>query len=120
MSYLVRMGAPACGGPVLPTITNRTTMSVSLEEVRYIAQLARLRFTDEEEQEMARQMSRILDYMDQLSELDTTDVPPMSHVLELTNVFRTDEVQQRITRDDALRNAPEADDTYFRVPKVID
>ncbi len=95
-------------------------MSVSLDEVRYIARLARLQFTEAEEARMALQMSRILDYVEKLNELDTADVPPMSHVLDLTNVFREDVAAPRVTREQALRNAPDADDQYFRVPKVIE
>lgn len=95
-------------------------MSISVEEVRYIAALARLHFSEEEEQHLAEQMSEILDYMDKLNELDTTDVPPMSHVLDLYNIVREDTARQRITPEDALRNAPDADSEYFRVPKVIE
>lgn len=95
-------------------------MSVSIEEVRHIADLARLRFSDDEERELADQMSRILDHMDKLEELDTEDVEPMSHVLEISNVFREDQSEQRISREEALENAPHADREYFRVPKVID
>ncbi|MFQ5569468.1 MAG: Asp-tRNA(Asn)/Glu-tRNA(Gln) amidotransferase subunit GatC [Rhodothermales bacterium] len=95
-------------------------MAISRDEVRYIAALARLRFSEQEEQRLAEQMSEMLDYVDKLNELDTTDVPPMSHVLDLYNVFRKDEARQRISRDEALRNAPDADGDYFRVPKVIE
>ncbi len=95
-------------------------MSVTKDDVHYIAELARLRFSEDEEEEMARQLSSVLDYMEKLNELDTQDVEPMSHVLDITNVFRKDEPRQRITRDDALSNAPDADQAYFRVPKVID
>ncbi len=95
-------------------------MAITREEVRHIARLARLRFSDEEEGRMAEEMGRILDYVDKLDELDTTGVPPMSHVLDIHNVMREDEVEARIGREDALKNAPDADDAYFRVPKVID
>ncbi len=95
-------------------------MAISVEEVRYIAALARLRFSEDQEQRLAQQMSQMLDYVDKLNELDTTGVPPMSHVLDVYNVFRDDVPQQRITREDALRNAPDADNAYFRVPKVIE
>ena len=95
-------------------------MALSVDDVRYIAALARLRFSEEEEHHLAEQMSEILDYMDKLNELDTTDVSPMSHVLDLYNVFREDAARQRITPEEALRNAPDADSDYFRVPKVID
>lgn len=94
-------------------------MSVTLDEVRYLARLARLRFTEAEEARLAVQMNEILGLMEKLNELDTTDVPPMSHVLDLANVFREDAAAARITRDEALRNAPDADDAFFRVPKVI-
>lgn len=95
-------------------------MSVTVEEVRHIADLARLRFSDDEEEQLAEEMNQVLDHMDKLSELDTEDVEPMSHVLEISNVFRDDEAEQRITREEALENAPHADHQYFRVPKVID
>lgn len=95
-------------------------MAISKDEVRHIATLARLRFSDEEEAQLAHEMSRILDYMDQLNELDTTGVPPMAHVLDLHNVFRDDAVEERINREEALKNAPDADNEYFRVPKVIE
>ena len=95
-------------------------MSLTVDDVRYIAALARLRFSEDEERHLAEQMSEILDYMDKLNELDTTDVPPMSHVLDLYNVFREDAARQRITTEQALRNAPDADSDYFRVPKVIE
>lgn len=93
---------------------------ISLDEVRYIAELARLQFTPDEEERLARQMNDVLTYMDKLSQLDTAFVPPMSHVLDLFNVFREDVVRERITREDALSNAPDADEAYFRVPKVIE
>ena len=95
-------------------------MALSVDDVRYIAALARLRFSEEEERHLAEQMSEILDYMDKLNELDTADVSPMSHVLDLYNVFREDDARQRMTPEDALRNAPDADSDYFRVPKVIE
>ena len=95
-------------------------MSVSKDDVRYIAKLARLRFSEEDEERLATQLSAVLGYMEKLDELDTSGVRPTSHVLDLHNVARRDRVDQRISRDDALKNAPDAGDAYFRVPKVID
>lgn len=95
-------------------------MSVSLDQVRYIASLARLRFSDQEEKRLAEEMNEILGYVEKLNELDTSGVPPMSHVLDLHNVLRKDEVERRITRDEALKNAPDADSAYIRAPKVIE
>lgn len=95
-------------------------MSISKEDVRRTARLARLRFSDEEEEHLADELSRILDYVSKLEELDTTGVPPMAHVLDLSNAFRPDEVEERISHEEALENAPDADSDYFRVPKVIE
>lgn len=69
---------------------------------------------------MAEEMSRILDYVDTLNELDTSGVPPMSHVLDVHSVFRDDDIESRIDRDDALKSAPDDDGAFFRVPKVIE
>lgn len=95
-------------------------MSVSRDEVQRVAQLARLEFSAEEEERMAEELSRILDYVEKLEELDTSGVPPMSHVLDVTNVFRADEVEARIDQDQALEPAPETKEGYFQVPKVIE
>jgi aspartyl-tRNA(Asn)/glutamyl-tRNA(Gln) amidotransferase subunit C len=65
-------------------------------------------------------MSQILDYVEKLDELDTSGVPPMSHVLDVTNVYREDEIEQRIDQEQALAPAPEADGEHFLVPQVID
>ena len=95
-------------------------MSVTIDQVRYIASLARLRFTEEEEKRLADEMNEVLGYVEKLNELDTTGVPPMSHVLDLNNVVRADVVETRISRDEALKNAPDADSAYIRAPKVIE
>ena len=95
-------------------------MSLSRDDVRHVAKLARLSFTEEEEQRMAEEMSQILDYVDKLDELDTSGVPPMSHVLDVTNRFRTDDIASRIDQDQALEPAPETGDGHFQVPAVIE
>lgn len=95
-------------------------MSLTAADVRYIARLARLRFTEDEQERLAHEMSVVLDYMDQLAEVDTDGVAPLAHVLDLANVTRPDEAEARISRDEALRAAPDTDGTYFRVPKVIE
>lgn len=95
-------------------------MSISRDEVRRIASLARLRFSDDEEARMADEMSAILDYVDTLDEVDTAGVPPMSHPLDLENVTRPDDVEQRIDQEQALEPAPDRSDGYFRVPKVVE
>jgi aspartyl-tRNA(Asn)/glutamyl-tRNA(Gln) amidotransferase subunit C len=95
-------------------------MAVPPEEVRRLAKLARLRFSPDDETRLAGEMTRILDYIDQLKEVDVDGVEPLLHVLDLENVFRPDEATQRITREQALQNAPKSDGDYVRVPKVID
>ncbi len=94
-------------------------MSISREEVRHIAKLARLSFTEAEEEILSQDMSKILDYVSTLNEVDTSNVEPMTHVHDLAHAVRPDSVQERITHEDALKNAPDADGEYFRVPKVI-
>lgn len=95
-------------------------MGLSREDVRHVAQLARLDFSEDEEARMAEEMSQILDYVEKLDELDTAGVPPMSHVLDVTNVFRGDEVESQIDREQALEPAPETADGHFQVPAVLD
>ena len=69
---------------------------------------------------MAEEMSRILEYVEKLDELDTSGVPPMSHVLDVTNVYREDDIESRIDREQALEPAPDAEQGYFLVPRVVD
>ena len=95
-------------------------MALSREDVRHVAELARLDFSDEEEARMAEEMSRILEYVEKLDELDTSGVPPMSHVLDVTNVYREDDIESRIDREQALEPAPEAEQGYFLVPRVVE
>lgn len=95
-------------------------MSVSEKEVHYVANLARLRLSDEEAQQLAGDMNQILGYMELLNELDTTDVQPLEHVIEMESRLRADESMEPLSHEDALKNAPDADSDYFRVPKVIE
>ena len=88
--------------------------------VRHIAMLSRLKPTDEEVRLFSEQLSAILAYMDQLNEVDTTNVQPTAHALALSNVFRTDSPQPSMTPDEALANAPQRDGHFFAVPKVLD
>ena len=94
-------------------------MSITIEEVRYIAKLARLSFSETEEKVLSKDMSRILDYVGTLNKVDTSNVEPMTHVHDLGQVVRSDSVEEHITHEDALQNAPDTDGEYFRVPKVI-
>lgn len=84
-----------------------------------IATLAKLEFNDHEKEAMAKDLSKILVFMNKLNELDTTDVAPLIYMTEETNVLRKDEVKQDITQKEALLNAPKKDSDYIKVPKVI-
>lgn len=93
---------------------------VTIEQVREIAYLSRLRLTASEETRYMHDLNRILDYMAQLNTVDTTGVAPLAHVLDQGNVLREDVQMHRISHEAALKNAPDADQDYFRVPKVIE
>ena len=94
-------------------------MSLSRDDVEKVARLARLQFSPEELETLTAQLSRIVEYVEQLSELDTEDVPPMAHAMELSNVLAGDKVQPSLPRDRALANAPKRDDECYRVPAVL-
>lgn len=95
-------------------------MSVSKDDVRYVANLARLRLTDDEIDQFQTDLNKILEYMDQLNQVDTSKVEPLEHVLELPAVYRPDVAKAPLSHEDALKNAPDADSDHFRVPRVID
>lgn len=95
-------------------------MSVTEKDVRYMADLARLQLSGEEVKSFAQDMNQILGYMERLDELDTSDVEPLEHVIELDSRLRPDKAENPISHEDALKNAPDADSDYFRVPKVIE
>jgi len=88
--------------------------------VRHISHLSRLAPSDEEVRLFSRQLSAIVEYVDQLNEVDTTDVPPTAHALLLHNVFRADEPGESLEVDKALANAPQRDGDFFAVPKVLE
>ena len=88
--------------------------------VRHVAHLARLKITDEEVARYAGQLSSVLGYMEQLNELDTKDVPPTAHPLPVSNVLRADQIRESLPQGQALHNAPQQQDGFFRVPKVLD
>jgi aspartyl-tRNA(Asn)/glutamyl-tRNA(Gln) amidotransferase subunit C len=94
-------------------------MSVTRKDVEHIAELARLTFNDTELESFTHQLNQILDYMEKLNELDTENVEPLSHPVEGNNVFRGDELKPSVPTEEALKNAPDKDEQFFKVPKVI-
>jgi len=88
-------------------------------EVEHVARLARLALTDEELDALTPELAKILEHAAQVSALDTEGVPPTAHPLPLVNVFRPDEVQPCLSRDEVLAAAPAAEDGRFRVPRIL-
>lgn len=91
---------------------------ISEEQVRNVANLARLGLTDAEIEKMSGQLGAILDSIEQIQELDLKDVPPTSNPLHMTNVLRPDEPHRELARDEALSVAPEDADGLFAVPRI--
>ncbi len=94
-------------------------MAIPIEEVRRIAVLARLRFSEDELETMATELENILDYVERLDELEISDTPPTSCVTPGDTALRPDIPLHRIEKDEGLQNAPDTDGVYFRVPRVI-
>jgi aspartyl-tRNA(Asn)/glutamyl-tRNA(Gln) amidotransferase subunit C len=92
---------------------------ITRADAEHVAMLARLALTDDEIDEFTRQLGVILDHAAQVSALDTGDVPPTAHPLPLVNVFRPDEVEPGLDRDEVLSQAPAAEDGQFRVPRIL-
>lgn len=95
-------------------------MKISRKEVEHVAKLARLELKEEEIEQFSHQLSAILEYMDQLNELNTDGVEPTSHVIAFTNVFREDAVKEGPWGRMRLSGAPEEENGHYRVPKVIE
>ncbi|MBQ1393358.1 MAG: Asp-tRNA(Asn)/Glu-tRNA(Gln) amidotransferase subunit GatC [Lachnospiraceae bacterium] len=93
---------------------------ISDETIEYVGILAKLELSDEEKEQAKKDMGSMLDYIDQLNELDTSAVEPMSHVFPVNNVFREDIVENGDERDAILKNAPEEKDGSFVVPKTVE
>jgi aspartyl-tRNA(Asn)/glutamyl-tRNA(Gln) amidotransferase subunit C len=92
-------------------------MKISIEN---LAQLARLSVSDDDKELFAKQIDNILTYMDKLNELDTGAIEPTSHIISLSNVVREDLPKDSLDREDALMNAPDRTEKFYRVPKIIE
>ena len=95
-------------------------MELSREDVRKVADLARLKVTDEELDLLANDLRKIVGYVEVLNDVDTSGVVPMVHAVELQNVLRADELVESLPRTAALSNAPRNDGEYFLVPAIIE
>jgi aspartyl-tRNA(Asn)/glutamyl-tRNA(Gln) amidotransferase subunit C len=94
-------------------------MSISVKDVEYVAKLAKLELTPEQKEEMVAQLSHIISYINTLNEVDTSDVPPTSHIIRQKGALREDVVKPGLSQKQALLNAPAKSGGYFSVPKVI-
>ena len=105
------------------TIQHQTIIFVDMEVddalIENLANLARLHFNEEEKKEIKSDLQRMITFIDKLNELDTETVDPVLHMSDGTNVFREDEVQGSVSREEGLKNAPATDGVFFKVPKVI-
>jgi aspartyl-tRNA(Asn)/glutamyl-tRNA(Gln) amidotransferase subunit C len=95
-------------------------MAISRDDVEHIAFLARLGLSEDEKQTFQEQLSGILEYMQALAELDTSDIPPTAQVIPLRNVMRADTVTPSLPREAVLANAPEREGDFLKVPPVLD
>jgi aspartyl-tRNA(Asn)/glutamyl-tRNA(Gln) amidotransferase subunit C len=95
-------------------------MPITLKDVEYVAKLAKLKLSDEEKKKFQKELDKIIRYIDQLNQVDTENVLITSHVLPMQNVFREDKVKPSLTQEEALSNAPDKKDGYFRVPRAFE
>jgi aspartyl-tRNA(Asn)/glutamyl-tRNA(Gln) amidotransferase subunit C len=89
-------------------------------QVRKVANLARLDLTESEVEEFAGQLSAIIDYVEKMNGLDTSNVEPLAHCLPISNVFREDVIRESLGTEKTLANAPEHDGEFFKVPKIFE
>jgi len=95
------------------------TEKLTEQKIRQVAKLARLNVTDDEIASLTRDLTAILGFVDQLDELDTTNVEPLAHCLPIHNILREDEIRPSLTNAQALANAPSPDGGFFTIPKVL-
>ncbi len=112
-------GGRRVGGPALPLLDS-SGVKISTDQIRHVALLARLALDPEEEQAMAATLDEILTYMDKLGELDTAEVEPTAHIIDLDTPWREDRSANEPDADALLANAPARDGDFFKVPKIIE
>jgi len=91
---------------------------ISKEDTIHVAKLARLELSEQEVDKFSNQLGNILGYVEQMNEIDTTNVKPMAHPFDVVNVMREDEVCYENTKEELMQNAPEEEDGFFKVPKI--
>ena len=96
------------------------SMKIDEAQVRRVALLSRLELSDQEVSQFSTQLSAIFEYIEKLNELDTDNVEPLAHCLPVHNIFREDVPKPSLSNEAALANAPERENEYFKVPKILD
>lgn len=91
---------------------------ITIKDVEHVAELARLELTEEEKQKFTKQLGDVLKYVEQMNEVDTTGVAPMAHAFDFVNVMREDEVVYEQAKEELMKNAPEEENGFFKVPKI--
>lgn len=107
-------------GVLIYTEVSKVSETVSKQDVLHIATLARLRFDDETAEKFTNDLNNILGYIDKLNELNTDNIEPTSHALDVFTVTREDKSSPSLSNDDAMRNSASTENGMFRVPKVIE
>lgn len=102
------------------TVQRKFHMKIDRDLINKLAELSKLEFNDEDAAEIQKNLGNILDLVEKLQEVDTEGVEPLIYMNENINVFRDDVVKQVITKEEGLKNAPDKDSDYIKVPKVID
>ncbi len=93
---------------------------ITIDEVKHVANLARLAITEDEADKFAKQLDAIITFAEQLNELDTDNIEPTSHVLDMKNVFREDKAKPGLPVEEVLKNAPDHEDSQIKVPAIMD
>lgn len=93
-------------------------MKISGDDVKHVARLAEIEFSDEEIIKITPQLDKILEHVARISAVNTDDVEPTSHVMDVKNVFREDAPSDTVSQEEALKNAPQEEDDGFRVPRI--
>ena len=91
---------------------------ITIKDVEHVAKLARLELTEEEKELYTKQLGDVLKYVDQMNEVDTSNVKPMSHAIDFVNVMREDKVVYDHTKEQLMANAPDEENGFFKVPKI--
>lgn len=91
---------------------------ITIQDIEHVAKLARLDLTEEEKVKFSKQLGDVLKYVEQMNEVDTSNVEPLSHVVDFNNVMREDEIHYDCSKEELMMNAPEEENGFFKVPKI--